>query len=136
MSITPLPQTTSNRFQNIHLDTLSDLEKSTLVDLAIAVLAPNIGEPITSPEATRQYLQLHYAGYKNEVFGCLFLDTRHRLIVEEKLFFGTINGSSTHPRVVVQKCMEHNAAAVIFFHYVPRNIMKIMCPDSLCGVLA
>jgi DNA repair protein RadC len=36
----------------------------------------------------------------HEVFACLFLDTRHRVIAYEELFRGTLDGSEVHPREV------------------------------------
>lgn len=54
-----------------------------------------------------------------EVFACLFLDTHHRPIAVEELFFGTLNYSEVHPREVVRRCIDHNAAAVIFAHNHP-----------------
>jgi len=62
----------------------------------------------------------HWIGTrKNEVFIALFLDNKHRVIRVEELFYGTIDGASVHPRVVVQKALEYNAAAVIFGHNHP-----------------
>ena len=89
---------------------------------------------IANPGQTRDYLNARLAGYPHEVFACLFLDNRHRVIEYEELFRGTIDGASVHPREVVRRAIDHNAAAVILYHYVPRNIMVIICPDSLCGV--
>jgi DNA repair protein RadC len=56
---------------------------------------------LANPTAVRQYLAMHYAGQEREVFGCLFLDNRHRLIAAEEMFLGTIDGASVHPREVV-----------------------------------
>jgi DNA repair protein RadC len=56
------------------------------------------------------------------------LDNRHRLIAFEELFRGTVDRAGVHPREVLRQTLAHNACAVIFAHFVPRNIMKIMCP--------
>ncbi|MCP5092144.1 MAG: DNA repair protein RadC, partial [Gammaproteobacteria bacterium] len=48
-----------------------------------------------------------------------FLTNRHRIIKVAELFQGTIDGASVHPRVVVQKALELNAAATILFHNHP-----------------
>ena len=77
---------------------------------------------ITSPAATRDYLRLRLYGLPYEVFACLLLDTRHRVIRYEELFRGTIDGASVHPREVVRKVMETNAAAVIFAHNHPSGL--------------
>jgi len=85
------------------------------------------GDAICSPQETRQYLLAQLGDYPHEVFACLFLDNRNRVIAFEKMFFGTIDGASVYPREVVRLALKKNAAAVIFAHYVPRNIMCIMC---------
>lgn len=68
---------------------------------------------LESPKAVRQYLSVHYAGHEREVFCCLFLDNRHRLIALEEMFQGTIDGASVHPREVVKRALRLNSAAVI-----------------------
>jgi DNA repair protein RadC len=79
---------------------------------------------LTSPEATRDYLKLRLYGSPHEIFACLFLDNRHRVIVYEELFRGTIDGASVHPREVVRRVIETNAAAVIFAHNHPSGVAE------------
>ena len=46
--------------------------------------------------------------------------SRHRLIKDEALFYGTINNrAGVYTRVLLQKALEYNAAAVILFHNHP-----------------
>ncbi len=78
----------------------------------------------TSPGQTRSYLSLRLRGRPFEVFACLFLDNRHRLIAFEELFTGTIDGASVHPREVVRRCLAHNAAAVILAHNHPSGVAE------------
>lgn len=78
----------------------------------------------TNPDASRRYVQQRLRDYPHEVFACLFLDTRHRLITYEELFSGTIDGASVHPREVVRRSIQHNAAAVIFAHNHPSGIAE------------
>ncbi len=82
------------------------------------------GDALQSPEQTRHFLMLKLREYHHEVFACLFLDTRHRVIAFEELFTGTIDGASVHPREVVRRVMKHNAAAVIFAHNHPSGIAE------------
>ena len=84
----------------------------------------NRSEPLTSPADTRRFLLAQLRDYDFEVFACLFLDNRNRVICFEKLFNGTINGASVHPREVVKKSLQHNAAAVIFAHNHPSGIAE------------
>ena len=79
---------------------------------------------LTSPQATRDYLKMRLYGSSHEVFACLFLDNRHRVIRFEELFHGTIDGASVHPREVLRRVMETNAAAVIFAHNHPSGVAE------------
>lgn len=84
----------------------------------------NRGNAFTDAATTRSYLQRQLRHFDHEVFACLFLDTRHRLISFEPLFRGTIDGASVYPREVVKQALSHNAAAVIFAHNHPSGIAE------------
>ncbi len=86
---------------------------------------------LTSPEATRAYLKSRLRVYPHEVFACLFLDNRHRVIEYKELFRGTIDGASVHPREVVREAMRWNAAAVIFAHNHPSGVSEPSNSDLL-----
>lgn len=79
---------------------------------------------LNSPEHTRAFLKARLRPYTREVFACLFLDNRHRVISFEELFGGTIDGASVHPREVVKRALHHNAAAVIFAHNHPSGVAE------------
>lgn len=81
------------------------------------------------PGQVKTYIQSRLIGYPNEVFAALFLDNQHRVIVFEELFFGTINASSVHPRVVLQKALKHNAAAIIIAHNHPSGVSEASISD-------
>lgn len=80
--------------------------------------------PLTSPASTRQYLKARLRSYPHEVFACIFLDNRHRVIEYEEMFSGTIDGASIHPREVVKRALHHNAAALIFAHNHPSGVAE------------
>ena len=79
---------------------------------------------LASPEQTRLFLKARLRSYQHEVFACLFLDNRHRVICFEELFVGTIDGASVYPREVVKRALHHNAAAVIFAHNHPSGVAE------------
>ncbi|MEL0583865.1 MAG: DNA repair protein RadC [Candidatus Thiodiazotropha sp. (ex. Lucinoma kazani)] len=81
-------------------------------------------DSLTNPQQTRNYLQAKLRHYPYEVFSCLFLDNRHRIICYEELFRGTIDGASVHPREVVKRTLEHNAAALILAHNHPSGVAE------------
>jgi DNA repair protein RadC len=79
---------------------------------------------LSCPEDTRRYLTTRLRDNLSEVFACLFLDNRHRVIQYEVLFNGTIDGASVHPREVVKRVLHHNAAAVILAHNHPSGLAE------------
>ncbi len=87
------------------------------------------GGPLTSPAHTRRYVEARLRGYRNEVFACLFLDCRHRVIAFEELFRGTLDGASVHPRVVVRRALGHNAAALVCMHNHPSGVAEPSATD-------
>ncbi|MCB1733689.1 MAG: DNA repair protein RadC [Gammaproteobacteria bacterium] len=78
----------------------------------------------SSPESVKAHARLALSERPFEVFACYFLDVRQRLIAFEELFTGTIDGASVHPRVVVCRALELNAAAVIFLHNHPSGVAE------------
>ena len=74
---------------------------------------------LESPQAVRDYLKSLLRHEPHEVFGCLFLDSKHRMLAFEVLFRGSIDSASVYPRQVVKRALAHNAAAVIFCHNHP-----------------
>ena len=80
--------------------------------------------PLLSPEHTARFLRARMRDYPYEVFAVLFLDNRHRVLAFEEMFRGTIDGASVHPREVVRRALEHNAAAVILSHNHPSGIAE------------
>ncbi|WP_026154744.1 RadC family protein [Thiolinea disciformis] len=82
------------------------------------------GDVLSDPDAVRLYLLAKLRDQPAEVFACVFLDNRHRVIAFEELFFGTIDSASIYPREVVRRVMKHNAAAVIFAHNHPSGVAE------------
>jgi len=82
------------------------------------------GQPLDNPDKAGQLLMAQLRGLPFEVFACLFLDNKHRLIAFEKLFQGTIDAAAVYPREVVRRAMEHNAAAVILAHNHPSGVAE------------
>ncbi len=74
------------------------------------------------PSLSARYLKSRLCAYPYEVFACLFLDNRHRVIAFEELFRGSIGGASVHPREVVRRCLVHNAASLILAHNHPSGV--------------
>jgi len=82
------------------------------------------GETIRSPADTEAFLQAHMRHLDHELFCCLFLDNRHRVLRFDELFRGTIDGTSVYPREVVKEALSVNAAAVILAHNHPSGVAE------------
>lgn len=82
------------------------------------------GEAIRSPADTEAFLKARMRDLDHELFCCLFLDNRHRVLRFEALFRGTIDGTSVYPREVVKEALAANAAAVILAHNHPSGVAE------------
>ena len=89
------------------------------------------GPALANPRATREFLRMRLRDLEHEVFCCLYLDNRHRVIAFEELFRGTIDGASVHPREVVKRALTRNAAAVILAHNHPSGVAEPSQADEL-----
>ena len=82
------------------------------------------GKPLEAPADTSRFLLARLRHLPYEVFACLFLDSRNRVIAFEELFRGTIDGATVHAREVVRRALTHNAKAVIFAHNHPSGVAE------------
>lgn len=144
-----------NRFAGITLKSLTKQERETLFGLGCQVIAQEAnalskserdrmvaatlrvlkhehkrGRTITDPGAMKEYLVVLAGGLPHEEFGVTFLDNKHRVIRSEQLFRGTIDGASVHPRVVLQRGLEVNAAAVVLHHNHPSGVVDPSTADQ------
>lgn len=79
---------------------------------------------LESPQTVRDYLKAQLRHEPHEVFGCLFLDAKHRVLAFEVLFRGGIDSASVYPRQVVKRALANNAAAVILTHNHPSGVAE------------
>lgn len=86
---------------------------------------------LESPQAVRDFLKAQLRHEPHEVFACLFLDAKHRVITFETLFYGTIDGASVYPRQVVKRALANNAAALILTHNHPSGVAEPSQADQL-----
>ena len=82
------------------------------------------GESIRSPADTERFLVAKLRDRAHEVFCCLYLDNRHRVLCFDELFRGTIDGTSVYPREIVKEALAINAAAVILAHNHPSGVAE------------
>lgn len=119
---------------NLRLRGIGPAKRARLIaalELARRSLAEQLAErpSLTNPRDSGDYLSARLRHLPYEVFGCLYLDNRHRVLAFEELFRGTIDGASVHPREVVRACLRHNASAVIFAHNHPSGVAEPSAAD-------
>ena len=79
---------------------------------------------LTSPADTIAYLNSQLRDRQHEVFACVMLDNRNRVIAFREMFRGTIDGASVYPREVVKQALADNAASVILAHNHPSGVAE------------
>jgi len=84
---------------------------------------------IDSPEAVEDYLRLLIGSRPYEVFVCLFLDARHRLIGTEESSRGSLTRMAVYPREIVRRALSANAASMIVAHNHPSGAVKPSASD-------
>ncbi len=82
------------------------------------------GAALESPLQAKSYLLACLRDKPHEIFCCLYLDNRHRVLAFEEMFSGTLSGASVYPREVVKAALKINAAAVIFAHNHPSGVAE------------
>ena len=112
---------------------LATKDGDAIIKEALSILENRLhqpGEAITSPQSANNFLILKLAEKEHEVFACLFLGNRHRVIAFEEMFHGTIDGANVYPREVVKAALRHNAAAVILSHNHPSGVAEPSSADQ------
>jgi DNA repair protein RadC len=84
---------------------------------------------IDSPTDAADFLRMRLGGLPHEEFHVLWLDNRHRILDCQRLFTGTIDGASVHPREVLRAALEINASAAILAHNHPSGVAEPSTAD-------
>ena len=119
------------------LESLSDISvqnEDWIVQQAIVLLERRVfkaGPRLERPDAVRDYLRLKLVAEPNEIFVVVFMNSMHDVLAVEPMFHGTINATSVYPRVVLQRALQLNAAAVIFAHQHPSGTTEPSNADRL-----
>ncbi|MEK7448515.1 MAG: DNA repair protein RadC [Planctomycetota bacterium] len=74
---------------------------------------------ISSPETVNKYMYTKLRDKKKEHFYVVLLNSRNKIICDEKISEGSLNASLVEPREVFQPAIKASAAAVIFVHNHP-----------------
>jgi len=106
----------------------SDEDKAILGKAADILLKAELSREgatiFNEPSKSCQFLFCKLQPQRDETFAVIFMDNKCKLIAYEELFSGSVNKATVHPRVVVRRCLELNAAAVIFAHNHPSGVAE------------
>ena len=91
------------------------------LEIANRYFARDLGREgvLSTPQDAAAYLQGRLGHYPHEVFACVFLDSRNRILQYEELFHGTLTGAALKPREVARRALAHNASGVVPAHNRP-----------------
>lgn len=84
---------------------------------------------ITDPTVCGEFLRARYAKHEHEVFGVVFLDTRHRIICVTDMFLGSTDSAEICPREVAKACLHLNATSVVICHNHPSGSLQSSLAD-------
>jgi len=79
---------------------------------------------LTSPADTIAFLHSQLRDRQHEIFACVMLDNRNRVIAFREMFRGTIDGASVYPREIVKQALADNAASLILAHNHPSGVAE------------
>jgi DNA repair protein RadC len=77
------------------------------------------GPSFTAGRDVHAFVLPKVQGLMKEVFYCLMLDVKNRLIRETRISEGTLSASLVHPREAFRDAIRESAASVIFVHNHP-----------------
>jgi len=89
-----------------------------IVDQAVGILEARMLHPgamLSTLSVISSYLMLKLSDYEQQVFGCIFLDSKQRIVEDAVLFKGTLNICPAYPRVIVQEALKRPAVNVIVY---------------------
>ncbi len=89
------------------------------------------GVPLGTIHATHEFLQMRLRDLSYEVFCCLWLDNRNRVIAFDEISRGTLDMANVHIREVVKQALIRNAAAAIVAHNHPSGVAEPSIADQM-----
>lgn len=102
-----------------------------VIEMARRALAERARERplVDSIDAVHDYVRLLIGSRPYEVFLCLFLDARHRLIDSEEISRGSLTRLAVYPREIVRRALETNAASLVVAHNHPSGAVTPSASD-------
>ncbi|OEF98345.1 RadC family protein [Desulfuribacillus alkaliarsenatis] len=74
---------------------------------------------IKGPEDVADYMMDELRHLKQEVFVCIYLNTKNQVIGHERITMGSLNSSIVHPREIFKGALKRSSASLICVHNHP-----------------
>ena len=105
--------------------------ESELLEAAETILRSKLERlgSIGNPRDSENFLRMRLGALLHEEFHVLWLDNRHRILSCQRLFNGTVDGASVHPREVVRAALAINASACVLAHNHPSGVPEPSAAD-------
>ncbi|MCH9666242.1 MAG: DNA repair protein RadC [Gammaproteobacteria bacterium] len=88
-------------------------------------------ETLNSPTKLRSFLCHSIGDSPCEIFACLFMDGKNRMLEYKEMFSGTIHSASVYPREIIRHALYVNAANLVIAHNHPSGAVKPSGADKL-----
>ncbi len=108
------------------LGTTSAILLKVVKEVSLEYLADKMKEKnsLSSPQAVRNFARMKLAGYLDEAFMVIYLNTKNHVNDYEIIQEGTIDQAIIYPRTLVKKALAKNASGVIIVHNHPSGICE------------
>lgn len=113
----------TNDLNKTHAE-VSYMSDDEIIELARKISLKRLaqGPVLNSPQAANKYLQAIFAAHTSEVFGVVYLDTKHKVLAFREHFFGSLAVSAVYSREIVKAAIAYNAGAIICTHNHPSGV--------------
>lgn len=91
--------------------------------------------PMNSPSKVREYLCYKLGDSPREVFACVFMDNKNRVLEYKEIFSGTIDSANVYPREIITYALRVNAASMVIVHNHPSGCPRPSEADKRITIL-
>lgn len=110
----------------MELTAIKGIGKAKAIELLAAIeLGKRINIPsdyrvtITSPQSSYKYLKGNLENLNQEIFKCIYLNSRNHVIAERVISIGTLDQTIVHPRDILKWALKYSAYGILVAHNHP-----------------
>lgn len=84
---------------------------------------------VTSSKVIGEYMRSKLGKSKQEILLGVYLDTKNQILAQKKVFVGTLNETTVHPREILKLALKYSAARFIIVHNHPSGFVEPSAND-------